>query len=734
MGTVIRVADAGAAGRASAGGKAATLGVLAAAGMPVPDGFVVTAEAFDAPEDLDAAVAAAAAPLGDGPFAVRSSAVAEDTAEASFAGLYESYLNVSRRELPAAVRRCHASAAAARVTAYQPGQQHSGPASMAVLVQVMVPAESAGVAFTANPVTGDRNEVIVTAVRGLGERLVGGQAVGDEWVATRDSVERRRDTEHAIDARQARAVADLARQVEALMGGPQDVEWAISGGRLALLQARPMTALPDPVDWTPPGPGLWVRNFRLGEWLPDPMTPLFADWLLQQLDEGFEAGVRSTAGAGLDFPHAAVNGWYYTTAHPTLTPKRLLRAIARSRGRLLWFLYHAIVQPGRRPQAADRALLGRLHEKWNSEMLPAYRQLVAAGEAEVDTAPASRLAALVDEVGLAAGQHLWYLAVIGGSAWKMEAALARFARRHLSGILPDGVAVLLRGLHDPAETPPHAVSSIDWYHPTAGERGGTARGTLDPGRQQRLRAERAAAERACTKALARDAATAARYAALLHTAQRYAVIREKQAGDLTLGWPLLRRAVSRLGQRLHADELIHDPADAYFLTRAELTAPQASLTAAVTARRSAWQWQQRLPAPLTLGTAPPLMQLILDKAGLPHAPNQVPTGAIAGQPASPGRVTGPARILHAPDEADRLAPGDVLVAPATAPAWTPLFAIAAAVVTDGGTLAAHASLVAREYGIPAIVGTGNATTRLQDGQVITVDGTTGLITPATARP
>ena len=103
-----------------------------------------------------------------------------------------------------------------------------------------------------------------------------------------------------------------------------------------------------------------------------------------------------------------------------------------------------------------------------------------------------------------------------------------------------------------------------------------------------------------------------------------------------------------------------------------------------------------------------------------------------GHPASAGRATGPVRIIHEPQDFEAFADGEVLVAKATSPAWTPLFARAAAVVTDGGTLAAHASLVAREYGIPAVVGTRNATSRLHPGQFVTVDGNAGTVTPAAA--
>ena len=100
---------------------------------------------------------------------------------------------------------------------------------------------------------------------------------------------------------------------------------------------------------------------------------------------------------------------------------------------------------------------------------------------------------------------------------------------------------------------------------------------------------------------------------------------------------------------------------------------------------------------------------------------------LAGLPASPGRASGPARVIRTPEEFDRLQPGEVLIAPVTTPAWTPLFTRAAAVVTDTGSPLAHASLAAREYGIPAVVGTSDATARLRDGQVVMVDGNTGWV-------
>jgi rifampicin phosphotransferase len=175
--------------RALLGTKAASLARLTGAGFPVPPGVVVSAAAAANWDQAQAQLRTVAAEL-DGPdqrFAVRSSATAEDLADASYAGQYETVLDVGLDELPDAVRQVLDSAASARVAAYRQAHLQAAPANssgaeagMAVLVQVMVPADAAGVAFTANPLTGDRDEVVISAVPGLGERLVAGQATGDQ--------------------------------------------------------------------------------------------------------------------------------------------------------------------------------------------------------------------------------------------------------------------------------------------------------------------------------------------------------------------------------------------------------------------------------------------------------------------------------------------------------------------------------------------------------------------------
>jgi pyruvate,water dikinase len=727
------------------GTKAASLARLAGAGFPVPAGVVVVTSAATADWDQTrACLLRAAEKLADRQgqrFAVRSSAAAEDLAGASFAGQYETVLDVGLDELPRAVRHVVDSAASARVSAYrrahpQAAAADSSGSGMAVLVQVMVAAEAAGVAFTANPLTGDRDEVVISAVRGLGERLVAGQASGEEWIVRGEQATRTRATEEqAISADQARQIATLGRRVQAHFGSPQDLEWAIttdptdiSGteGGLWLLQARPMTALPDPVDWTPPTPGYWMRNLRLGEWLPEPMTPLFADWLLDRIDHGEQQAMREDVGAALPFPHAAINGWYYL-ATPALSPRTIATTLLQGRGRLLRFMRYAVLGPGRDPVAADRRLLAGLAEEWHTELLPRYRQLVQEGDQPLQTASPEQLAGIVDRVGAAAGEQLWSLAVVGGAAWKMEGALARFWRQHLAAAVDASVQELLVGLPgSQPELAAHAVQSLDWAHPTAGELGWLPPRPSED-RHRQLAARREALTAQCLAVLGDQPQLQARFQALLQVAQRYAVLREQQARQFTLGWPLLRRCALRLGETLRADGMIERAEDVFFLTRAELDT-RAPLQDVVGRRRATWERQRRLLAPLTIGRPPQLIaKELLAAVDAVRTTGPAPEDAIVGQPASPGRATGPVRVVHGPGDFDRFQPGEVLVARATAPAWTPLFARAVAVVTDGGTLAAHASLVAREYGIPAVVATGDATTQLSNGQVVTVDGSAGIV-------
>jgi pyruvate,water dikinase len=221
---------------------------------------------------------------------------------------------------------------------------------------------------------------------------------------------------------------------------------------------------------------------------------------------------------------------------------------------------------------------------------------------------------------------------------------------------------------------------------------------------------------------------------LLVDSQHLVPIREEQTAELTLSWPIMRRSVLRIGRALVESGALADPDDVFFLTRDEALAgleqPGAFRSPDVAARRATRDAQARLVPPLLIGKANRMLKRMWD--AYPRALGAEPSAQalVTGSPASAGRATGPVRVIRRPQEFNLLRPGEILVAPTTAPAWTPLFTRAAAVVTDVGSPAAHASIIAREYGIPAVVGTGNATARLTTGMRVTVDGATGNVEPA----
>ncbi|MEV7999397.1 PEP/pyruvate-binding domain-containing protein [Pseudarthrobacter oxydans] len=298
----------------------------------------------------------------------------------------------------------------------------------------------------------------------------------------------------------------------------------------------------------------------------------------------------------------------------------------------------------------------------------------------------------------------------------------------------------------------HAVYNLDFATPVATDDPSTLLATVkfylrgqgtDPHERQRLltrRREELTEQVAARLGPRRRAA----FLRLLRWAQDTAPVREDALADVGLAWPLLRQMLLELGRRLVASGVIAEPADVFWLRFQEvrtavefgLAAPgaHAAITgadrpvraAAVEERRMLWRGQARAAAPQMLPERPWMEKAF--GSMMPAASQRQHGDVIKGVGASSGRVTAPARVLSGPREFGRMEPGDVLVARITTPAWTPLFAMASAIVTDVGGPLSHSSIVAREYGIPAVLGTGAATQRLATGQQVTVDGDAGTVT------
>ena len=194
-----------------------------------------------------------------------------------------------------------------------------------------------------------------------------------------------------------------------------------------------------------------------------------------------------------------------------------------------------------------------------------------------------------------------------------------------------------------------------------------------------------------------------------------------------MGYPVLRQMLRELGRRLTEAGAIAEPDDVYWLRLDEVERGASALDGGegrgimvkrIRERRVLWQAQKRLTPPQQLPPKTRVMGIKTD-AFMPVSDDEQTDDLLKGVAASPGQVTAPARILRGPEDFVQMQPGDILVAEMTTPAWTPLFALASGVVTDVGGPLSHGSIVAREYGIPAVLGTGVATQRIRTGQTIT---------------
>ncbi|MBW3612901.1 MAG: hypothetical protein KY392_03455, partial [Chloroflexi bacterium] len=424
--------------------------------------------------------------------------------------------------------------------------------------------------------------------------------------------------------------------------------------------------------------------------------------------------------------HVVVNGWYFYTLN-WATPA----AFARNLPNMLWHLIRSPRKLAGINPSTVRHSFPILEREWRAHLQPRYRAAVEDAERRVENVDVSELPAMIDTLADLAGEYFGWVTALAGAAYKLEVNLAQFYRRHLAPALGGSHLPLLTGFEAPADPARHAVASLDWWH-APGPRAGSA--TRPAQEHAALVESRHRAEAAALAELASSPRRLRAFRRLLADAQHLVPLREEQVAELTMAWPVMRRAVRRIGEALASRGVIAEPDDVFFLTRDEVLSALGDRSRAVppdvaALRRATREEQARLVPPLHVGRVHPMLLKLMD--GMSGVLGAAPSEAaiVAGTPASPGRATGAVRVIRGPEQFDELEPGEILVAPVTAPAWTPLFTRAAAVVTDVGSPASHASIIAREYGVPAVVGCGDATSRLRTGMRVTVQGTTGNVEP-----
>jgi phosphohistidine swiveling domain-containing protein len=774
------------------GGKGANLARLVRLGVPVPPGFVVTTDSYRAtivkngllgaepevlrarlpeaeiPTDIARAVIEGYKRLGAGAVAVRSSATAEDLPDASFAGQHDTLLDVTGSDaLLAAVRSCWASLWSPRAVDYRARQGWDGAGlALAVVVQVMVPAEWAGVLFTVDPVTGSNDRILIEAVAGLGESLVSGQASGKRQTLDKVSL-RRVEGQDPLPEGVAAELGRLATTIEVAFGGPQDIEWAHADGRTYIVQARPVTALPSHVD----EPARRPAQRRLGrlqraaipsvmEHLPVPPYPLdlsifFRPLWGRLLDAAPRLGIRLPA-SGAMFTELAED--VVQIVPPTIRPT--LRALG-----LPVTLAQALRADPRAWLEDARGLVDRAHEMERDDLasLPdpeivarirelSCRQLELA-VTRFGPFPAGLLAtaALGFHARRAVGERADEIArdLVAGVAsvtTRANGELRKLAgtirasdelRTLFASAAPDALAARLGDLpgamalrseidgflerYGSRETALPSVGYPSWRDdPTVvyGLLKGLVAGDIGVGDPSAELARAKRAEHAVVAGLSHSWFGLRRllvpfFRRSLRTTRAFVAYREDSHFLLFAPFTTIRRLALELGRRLTEQGALQEPTDVFFLHLDELV----DLTAAsrmqvvVQRRREARRGVEKgyTTVPLALLTGP--------EAG----------AELRGTPVSGGQAAGLVRIIVTERDFWKLERGEVLVARYTNPSWTPLFAIAAAVVVEAGGAASHAAIVAREYRLPAVMGATGATARFVDGDRVLVDGTAGRV-------
>jgi len=795
------------------------------------------------PAQVRGALREAYGALGAPPVAVRSSATAEDLPELSFAGQQDTYLNVTGEDaLLSAVVACWGSLWTARAIGYRgrSGIAHDGLA-LAVVVQEMVAAEAAGVLFTADPLSGKRTEMVLEATLGLGEALVSGQvepdllridaasgrilerSLGAKAVSVRPEpgggILTRAEDAADRQALPDEAIAELVRlggRAVRLFGAPQDVEWAWAGGRIWLVQSRPITALFPLPEGMGPEPLQVLFSFGAVQGLLGPMTPM-----------GQDTARNLIAGAGRMFGvhlTAETQTIFYSAAERLFVD---ITGVIRNRvGRRLGTAFLGVVEPGVRQALAPLlddprlAVTGgpKLRTVWRvlRFVLPLLPHLAGtllrpeASRARFEEETEARLveieAQMAAQMTLARRVALMEQLIQGAFPWLLPRFLPRFAVAMASLNLLLRAARELPGGEQAALTmtrglPHNVTTAMDlalWAAAQAIRE--------DPESRERLREGDA---RALVDAFLANRLPVTAQQVIGAFLGRYGM---RGIGEIDLGRPRWRENPEPILQSVQSYLQIEDPARApdvvFARGAAEAQAAQDEMArAAGTARRGRFKahrvrWLARRMRALAglrespkfwavrtmslvraalLDSGADLVQAgVLDRAddlfflGLPElralavgedrdwrglvnrrrqvyareerraqvprlllsdgqafyegvsAPGEEVDGVLVGSPVSPGVAVGRVHVVLDPHAA-QLKLGEILVCPGTDPAWTPLFLAAGGLVMETGGLMTHGSVVAREYGIPAVVGVTRATDRLKTGQRVRVDGTAGQV-------
>lgn len=795
---------------AIAGGKGANLGEMTQAGITVPPGVVLTADAYDffmeaggiepqkfesasqirsailstkMPAEIESEIREFCGALEEGArMAVRSSATAEDLDDASFAGQQETYLNVIGTDnVLTKIRECYASLWGDRAVSYRKNSGYDKQkTSLAVVIQQMVESESAGVMFTSDP-AGNRENIHINAAYGLGEAVVSGIVSPDEYICTKEgtvikqvtgskeveiiydaenggakkvSVDQSRRKQSVLNKEQIAALVKEGVRIEKHYGHPMDIEWAVKPGRIYILQARSITTLKEHTGKTftekdfkgypkvKPAKGAMREAvlFNL-EKTPTPYYPLDHDFggnvgeqkgvLFSEIGINFEGGMYPIDRDGISYQSS---NKFKLGKNVFAIPKYL---------KLIGDVDHNI-------KCADESLAKCLAE-FEKEKSLSPKDVGAIGES------LERMRKLIGRT--AYDRFLYALFPNAIESMKVTKVLHKIDGKLNSYDVLEGLSYVTadmnRAMKELCEyivadskmtetvmnadygkicnTYPELGGRFDLFLKQFGSKSdfncycfiaetwrenpdrfvNALRPMLKSGGEAVATKEESERHFADLMEKVREALPDRKYAAFemrVKGLRHYHYIREATQYLWESEFEYCRKLLRKLAEITNVSY-----EDYLFLFAEELFE---------VCRRG------------TLGDKAGLIDKRKDKRAFAEAYwDKCMKDALAGDDdsikgigASDGQVKGKVCIVHSPEEFYKLEKGDILVCTYTDPEWTPLFALAAGVVVDTGGTLSHAAIVAREYGIPAVLATGDATLKLKDGDVVLVNATEGSVT------
>ena len=849
----------------TAGGKGANLGELIQQGFPVPPGFVVCAQEYavfldgfdipandDIPADTEAFLAdirtkILVAPLNESlrdeikrhhealtatrssdlVYAVRSSATAEDLADASFAGQHDTYYYVTADSIGMMVKKCWASLWSDAAFSYRhtQGIEHR-TVYMAVVVQEMVRSDVSGVTFTADPVSANNSVIITESSWGMGAAIVDGRVSPDQYLVDKKTnkltsikisdkkfmVPARLDPEletrlvevpanlrrmQSLTEEQAAEIAMLANRAEAHFGSPQDLEWAIQDGQLFLLQSRPITIMGSAEEDNPAG--RYILFKPIAENFTDPLMPLTEDILVDlvpmmkvihgRVYVNFNH-VRSLIPLKMSDGDIARLGYLSEpkNQNPGISiPRMLMLGIALFFNYLLMGVFnrraaampddfmasyrqlfhqvardHSITPPNALinlflkfrffEPVGNMVLLVNLIAPKYMLMLRLTRALLLRWAPELSDDTASLLCSGTQGVlSTQMGHDILGLAKIAKQNTTVSELLKNKQPKDAVKAIRDSnegedfITALTEflAMHGHRALKEFELNSVRWEEDPSPVLG-MVRNYLLVDTNLEQTDSSIEAQRESLMQLVRDELRALPcetlgnprtrlLETLVEQTKYYMKLRENSRFYHIMAFYAVRLKILKIEQELLNNKVMKCKDDIFYLHWDEIVQLQTGesdwtdVEDTIRTRRMEHIRRGKMVPPKTIGIDLEEIEEYDDGYDDEYDDEK----ALSGQGASPGRYEGIARVIMDPATDNEIEPGEILIAPYTDPAWTPLFLTANAAVIEVGSYLSHAGTIAREYGMPCVVDVANCTSKITTGTRISVDGSNGKVTVLT---